>query len=407
MLTFPGVESPTIDSALAEFYLIKVQSHTIDGTLAEFYLIKVQSHTIDGTLAEFQLVEVQGHMTARRERSAPQAPPPQARAPTKPEGMFARFLRRSFLAFASPALEQQYQAFVASQVSGYVAVMSAIILMAWVTISSRLLAGLRAGSLVPPAGLPTAVLLNCLPTAALFVLAVRKSKLYPKHWRLVHLLFLCTQVIVLESIQELVIWMQFCRPEGQCSASDLTSLMRFRTFTTENFFFTAVWSRAVVYTSGQAVDVCFATGGLLLSLLNNERMCASRLWVHPRVSQSPLLMGVAQRGSKWLFGILSVNGMPPPFGPPGELSCPAVRAFWQILGWWQFCLLLVLREVLSRRAFLHSPSVLQKLGPSLAASAKRWPFGSPLMVQKLVCIIAFACFAAAVMWVQTLQILQG
>lgn len=321
------------------------------------------------------------------------------------EPFWMQFLHQSIFKFPLPELESEYETFLGSQVGCYSSGLCGGILFGFVCVILRICAGLHSESFRAPPGLFPSLLLSFIPAGFAAMLIHFRPKFYSRHWRSVNVLWKCFKLLALLHLQQLVLWMQVCNPEGCCEMpkSGPDNLRTFRMFMTENYYLTIIWSHAFAFVTGQAMDLVFASAGLGLCLASNEAICGSPIWGPALVSLSPPLVSFAELGSKAFFALLSAHGFPSGLSPPTQLSCRAVRGFWQIVGWWLFCILMLLREVGSRRAFLHTSASAMEPGP--AASIKRWPFSNPLIVQRLACAIAAACLAPSLIWVATIKLL--
>eukprot|EP00884_Botryococcus_braunii_P006139 jgi/Botrbrau1/15526/Bobra.0123s0002.1 len=321
----------------------------------------------------------------------------------QPESVYEQYLRKSIFSFASPELEMKYQNYVGNQLGGYILALGGAILFGYIGMVSRTFCVLRMDPSVLPRGFLMSLVLGLLPIAFIVTMVVFRSKTYAKHWRTINLVFMCSKVLSTEYVQMVFLWIQSPHaPDTLHRGLDRVSQLPFRMFFTENFYVATTWSLVLVFATGQATDLGFATLGLALSFANNSAICASALWGPEPFTLSSPMQQAARTVSSWLYTLLSANGFPPIFFPRSELSCPEVRGLWQLLGWWVSCILVLLREVASRRAFLRSSSAL--LRSSFTAEAKRWPFGNQALLQKLVCAIVALCLMPSIIWVTALEL---
>jgi hypothetical protein len=317
--------------------------------------------------------------------------------------LWQRIFCRSPLEFASPVLEAGYQAYLANHPGGYLLAFAPMFALGWVQTFHCVIAGGTATGSNPPPGFVASVLLFLLPVTALVAFVLLQPKVYSKHWRGINAAFMLVHVFSTPGFQSLCLWQQACISSGVCGFGGGGSPSWFHAFAIDNFFLTVICLRLIMFSAGPAPDLFFTTLGLLASMRGNGALCASPLWGPERVTLSPRLRAIPQKGSSLLLSLLSPDARLMQILPK-ELSCPAVLAFWQVLGWWLACIVIILRDILSRRAFLTSAG--SRYGPSVAQRAGGWPFGSNVLINRLICAVLFACIAASFLWAVALQLLQ-
>jgi hypothetical protein len=334
---------------------------------------------------------LQDHSAERRESQTQQ---------TEAESLWTKLMCKSVFQFPFPQMEMRYQTFLASQVGGYSASLSLGIIFGFLSMIFRVFSGQQFSTFTAPPGLLPSVVLSFVPAIASALLIFLWPDVYARHWRAINFAWKSLKMCVLTHLQLLVLWTQFCTAADGCpppGPAGSTSLRTVQAFLTENYFFTIIWFHAFAFFTGQASDLAFATLGLFLSLAQNAAICASPMWRPHLVSLAPPFLRIAESGSDWFFLLLSAHGFPSALVPPATLSCTAVRAFWQVLGWGFFAVMMLVRDVCSRRAFLRA-STNPASDPQLAGMVKRWPFATVGIFQKLSCLTIALSVAPSVIW---------
>lgn len=311
----------------------------------------------------------------------------QAHVPVEqqPEPLWQGILRRSFLQFPCPNLESEYQAYVGSQRWGYVLAFAPTFFISWFSTFHRAFKDFRAERFELPPGLLLSMPLFFLPTVALMAFICVWPKAYAKHWRRINAAFMLVHIFSTTSWQWVMLW--------QSAANEaLGGRFSVQAFMVENCYLTIICLRVLVFPTGQASDIVFTVLGMVTAMAGNASVCASPLFGARPSSLSPAARSVAQSGCAWLLAMLSAHGV---IGRCPELTCPAVLAFWQLLGFTVACLLVIVSEVISRRQFLKSS--VARLGPALAARAARWPLGGAKIMHNLICAVVGVCVMPAVL----------
>jgi hypothetical protein len=324
----------------------------------------------------------------------------QARDMSSLEPIWQRVLQRSFLKFASPALESGYQKCVTNGVAAYWLAFAPMFTMGWVQVFYRTAASIYTSRRFElPPGLIASIVFFLIPSVWLYGLILLRSNFYKKHWRGIHFAWMCVHVFSTYPFQEVCLWQHTCIAKGTCGTFGGSKQSWSQVFAVENFYLTTIWLRVIVFSAGQASDFFFTTLSLFLTMSGNTALCTFpvREWV----SMSPGVLSVAQRGSSWLLTMLAPGASSGRGMHASELSCPAVLAFWQVVGWWMACLLIIFREILSRRVYLKSS--VASLGPGVAARAVWWPTGSAELLHKLICVFGAVCLGAVLFWAAALQ----
>lgn len=244
-------------------------------------------------------------------------------------------------------------------------------------------------------GFFTCVLLHFLPFLCLTAFACASPNQYTQHWRGMHAAYQLLQVFVTVSAQQVLLWVAAMWASRGAEADGTpetngTPDFRLQAFFTENFYFLTAWCRVITFHSGLLSDMIFAVLSMLAAFAGNGSVCRAPLWGSRLTTLSPPLRNVAQTGCTCLLAAPPAHGL---IVNCPQLSCPALLAFWQVLGCALACSVALGREVWTRRAFLKSSAVA--LGPSVAVQAARWPLGSAELVHSLVVAgVAIVCSAS-------------
>jgi hypothetical protein len=313
-----------------------------------------------------------------------------------------RVLKESVFRFGPPELESRYQSYFANRAGGYALALSGPILISWFALFPFKLAAIGPDSSRAPPTLVPSLLLSFVPAISILVLAAFFPRFYSRHWWGVNLLFMSAKVFSHEYLQGLFLWLHQSAPGVRQEGSDASPQAMLRMFVLENFYSTTTWALGLAFPTGQVSDVFFATLGLSIGFSKNAAICGSPAWGASLVTGSAPFAAAAGSGSRLLFAVLSANGLPAIFPHPQALTCTELRAFWQVVGWWFSCVLVLLREIGSRRAFLRSPAAGVRVSHLRAAA--RWPFGNQVMVQLLITWAFFLLVAPSLVWVAALQL---
>lgn len=316
----------------------------------------------------------------------------------QPVPWWDRMLRKSFMQFNCPNLESEYQAHVAEQRWIYVFAFSIPFITAWVRavatigLVEALLLDLGLTELGP--GVLPSMILFVLPLLALMAFIWARGKAYAKNWRLINAVIMTLLVLSHHPNHQVVLWndavLTTAKPPS--AAPSPPSRFSLRSFANENHYFMFIYLRDFIFPTGLASDIAFNVLGLAVAMAGNKALCASSLFgAHPATT-APVARHVAQAGCTGLLSLMSAHNV---FATCPASSCPAVMAFWQVLGCAVACLLVIVGEIISRRKFLRLAVV--RLGPSLAGPAARWPLGSPKLVHNLICAVSAVVLASSVL----------
>lgn len=322
------------------------------------------------------------------------------------EPIWQRIFRKSLFEFANPDLEGGYQTYLAKHASDYVMAYAPMFIMSWLHMLYCTVVNGRSTWSDPPPGLMYSVLLYLLPGGGLIAFAWLRKSVYAMHWRGINVAVMSVHVFHNNPYHLLCLWLQSCVTSGTCRITGRSSKGSeagpswATAFGLENFFLSVVCLRLWVMSAGAAADIFFTTVGMLLAMAGNEALCASSLWGPVRVTLSAPLGSIPKKVSALVLATVFPEG-----GwllPEEELSCPSVLAFWQVVGWLAGCLFILMREILSRRAYLKSANL--PLSPSVISRAKNWPFGSMgktiLLLQALLCMF----LTSTIIWATVLAL---
>eukprot|EP00884_Botryococcus_braunii_P001099 jgi/Botrbrau1/10990/Bobra.0234s0015.2 len=298
----------------------------------------------------------------------------------------------SLLAFNSPDLEAKYQQHLSQTAMCFAWSFCMANIVGWLSFFYKIWSKSPAArALLPPISMSLAF--NFLPALALAGLLGLWTDAYTKRYRTINLMMSVLQLGVHNYTRQLFLW------SNSVGLKAGAGQVSFGAFATENLYLTIMWFRVVTLPVDQVTDLIVVTVSLLNNMAGNDLICNSPIWGYSPVTLSRPMLAVVKSASCWLFTSLAPDGgtaMHTCTAPP-EVSvlCPAALAFWEIVGWWLACVVVMVREIASRRAFLKlkAPSKNRK---SLQ-QAKAWP---GLLVSKcitfLVALYALAGFAWAV-----------
>eukprot|EP00884_Botryococcus_braunii_P021922 jgi/Botrbrau1/8413/Bobra.0237s0033.1 len=304
----------------------------------------------------------------------------------KPErSLVEHYLCWSFLKFHTAAVESGYQRFLAKQAGTCVLLFIPVVVLSGGQMVYHAAAYGSFVSLNFPPGFVITNLVFILPMIGLAAFICTQHTVYAKHWRAINAAYTFVLMFTTTSVQRLCLW-QRAHVGGRSSTV--------HAFALENFFLTVINSRNIAFSAGQAPDLFLTTVSLLLAIAGNQSLCGSELWGPERVTLSPVISSIPRKASAFLSAFWGYQFSMVPHNAP--LSCPALLAFWQVLAWFIACLVIVLREILSRRAFLKAYGSVY--GRAVAAGAQAWPLGSVVMLHKLLFAVLFFLFTANVMW---------
>lgn len=148
-------------------------------------------------------------------------------------------------------------------------------------------------------------------------------------------------------------------------------------FAIENFFLVITWLAFFAHPVGQLADFALLTIMLLGDISANGYICSL-----PYVNQgslTSLTLGV-RRAAGFVSSLLTtpvfgITGIPPfhQADPAGDMSCPAVLGVWQMVGWLLACHVVLLAEIMRRRAFLRRVASQSIMASAEAGEALGWP----------------------------------
>lgn len=293
----------------------------------------------------------------------------------------------SVFKFASPSLEHSYQQFAQNTVATAALTLFTINLVSWALIWYKLAVTPAAARAKMPPLAPLA--LGCfVPALATTALIVLRPASYKKRYAAINLALSALQLGYYNHQRAFLLWLQ--------SMHVLSGTWRTVShFLVENLFFTLAWLRVLLLPSTPLGDTCLMAVLLLLNLAGNPRICrewgGSLLMLSSPSPGGPVkavfAAALPQRSPASAWAAASLR--------PGRDTCDAVLAFWEILGWLWACLVLLVAEVVRRRAFLAAN--LHLLGPH-AHKAHLWPLGSARLLLKLLCVVLALYNVAALLW---------
>eukprot|EP00884_Botryococcus_braunii_P001101 jgi/Botrbrau1/10992/Bobra.0234s0016.2 len=302
----------------------------------------------------------------------------------------------SMLAFASADLEVLYQKYISNTVSWSACCCCLVTIFAWLSFFSKASFGTAAArAVMPTVSVPLAC--NFLPAVALVLLLNLKPQAYIKRYRLLHLLMSVFQMGVTNYVRELFLWMH--------SGSFQSSRHSYHAFLAENFYLSIMWIRVLCFPVDQFCDLSVVTTILLINMAGNTYLCNSPFWGSSPVTLSRPVMTIMQYISPRLLSVLlpgAEGHVPDCSASACPASCPLALAFWEIVGWYICCLLVLLRELVTRRAFLAANH--QLLSPEHAARAHKWPFGSAMLVSNCVTAVVLLYIIGSLTWALSLSL---
>eukprot|EP00884_Botryococcus_braunii_P018263 jgi/Botrbrau1/511/Bobra.110_2s0140.1 len=306
-------------------------------------------------------------------------------------------------AFADSQLEGLYQAGLASRICFYAwnyCTMNLII--GWTALLMKLLlAPVAVQDLRPPYLLPA--LGNLLPSLAVVLLGPIWPSMFEKHWRVINVAVSIFQISAWNHLRPVMLWQQLQLVESSVPGLPQSAIQfKGTSFLIENWYLTCMSLRVAVFPSGFASDILLTSFAFVFTMLGNPGVCKSPQWtaIPTRLSLSDGHLQMIRTASAGMWAILGDPGSSPGldaiFQSTAHLSCPAVLAFWEVVGWWLTTLFVMVREVLSRRAFLKANVSL--LGNGGSRKALLWPLGTVEMLQMCVTAILFTTFMAFILW---------
>lgn len=294
----------------------------------------------------------------------------------------------SLFKFASPTLEHAYQLFATNTVATAALTLFTINLVSWGLIWYKLAVTPAAARTTMPPLTPLA--LGCFtPALATTALIVLRPASYKKRYAAMNLLLSGLQIFYYNHQRAFLLWLQ--------STHVLSGTWRIvSNFLVENLFFTLTWLRVLLLPGVMVGDIAFSAALLLLNLAGNPRIC--REWSLSLLAMSsPTAIGTIKAVSAVVLPHLSIGlGWDEALlGPTSTDACSIALAFWEILGWLWACFMVLLAEVVRRRAFLAVN--LHLLCPH-AHKAPFWPLGSTRLLLDLLFVVVALYNAAALLW---------
>jgi hypothetical protein len=299
---------------------------------------------------------------------------------------------KSTFTFGSTELEGLYQSYVRGTVGWYAWSFCIVNLSGWLSFLYKFsTCAPAARATLPPPFVP--LISNLLPTVVLATGINLWPHVYAKHYSQINLVISVFQMGVNNYIREMLLWTQSDGFLGGPGPRGTTMLAL------ENSFVVIMWFRVLTLPSQQFVDFAMVSAILLLNLAGNSHICGSAVFGPAPVTLSRPVMAVMESVSSRVLTSL-LPGVGPHAGAwtgaAESLPCPAVLAFWEMVGWWISCMLVVVREVGTRRAFLNANKEwLRRNGVTQAAQG--WPFGNARLLAHILfsalllyCIAGFA-----------------
>jgi hypothetical protein len=306
------------------------------------------------------------------------------------------------LEFGSGELESAYQVYLANHAGGYLLAFLPMFVFTWAQFLYCIAISGHFTHLSFPPGFLITVVLFMVPTIGHVAFICMCREQYARHWRGINALDQTLKLFSTNAFQSLCIWQVSCTAQGVCKIFQKVGESPVNSFARENFYLTNICLANMVFAAGQIPDLIITTCCLFFNMAGSKALCESPHWGPERVTLSAPLSSIPRRGSLLFLVFFPPSSDTIKWLPPQELSCPAVLAFWQVVGWWLSCIFIILREILSRRAFLKSTGTT--FGPLVASRVAGWPLGDALMVNRLIFMVFFLSFAVGVVWSSAVQV---
>lgn len=204
----------------------------------------------------------------------------------------------------------------------------------------------------------------------------------------------------LKNVRTLMLWTSFAGGPRQLN----TWTGWLQAFSVENTYLAFFWMTAIAHPIGQFPDLLIWTVLLVSDGLSNAHFCSLPFAKSGLVSLSPAPLGVAGVLSAFMTnaaGLVKGAGNQAGDAAGPRLTCQAVLWLWQLIGWCLTCHVVLVAEIMRRRAFLRSDAARGFLGPAHMADALSWPCSRVKALQSFF-IMSFAIAAStSAVWLVT------
>jgi hypothetical protein len=303
------------------------------------------------------------------------------------------------LTFAAPDVELLYQSVFSKRILGSMWVFSLVAVMGW-ALSMSMWWFEYIGPQARFSAVSMAFIFHFLPSIALVVGIPYRPAFFSANWQRINAVMQVLQLCVWNHLRDLLIMQVYFPVEDH-------GTLRFmlQAFLTENIFLVSMWLRMLAFPTGFESDIAIATAFLGVTLYGNQQMCVSKNSGNALVTASEPLLGVTQRASAALLKLVApfctpschFNASPPP------TSCTALLAFWEVVGWWLACMVIICREVGGRLMFIRAHKNVLEM-------RQKWPFDSVHVVNTCLTLSVILCLWTGLVWDLVLDshsVLQG
>eukprot|EP00884_Botryococcus_braunii_P006292 jgi/Botrbrau1/15664/Bobra.4_1s0048.1 len=315
--------------------------------------------------------------------------------PTKPledrgENEGHSLLDISVFAFSTPELDTKFKDYDSKRQNTWALLNFAMTLLGLIVLIYKVLVVVSEGDDVSLRFLWSGLLLFCAASAVTTSMLF-KPTFHRMHRRALNTCVVACMIITYPLTRMTLLWMKTL---GGKTYSE-TWLRELETFAVENLFMATSWMNVLSYSSGPVPDLGLLTVYLIRALASNASLCASP-YGHSLVTMRPAYLAAARGASVSLTDIagLLVGG----HASDPVLSCPAALGVWEVVGWLVACLLVLVADILRRRAFLQTREARAFIGQEYAASAMRWPFASPQKSQRCVMVLLVLLYVSSLLW---------
>eukprot|EP00884_Botryococcus_braunii_P006293 jgi/Botrbrau1/15665/Bobra.4_1s0049.1 len=296
----------------------------------------------------------------------------------------------SVFAFSEPELEALFKTYYAQRQNTWALLTSAMALLGYLLFIYKVLVVPREGEDDAQLFLWSEMLLVCA-VSSVITLMLFKPTFYRIHRQALNTGVNVCSIIAYPASRMTLLWMKAL---GGKTHSE-TWLAELKTFAVENLFIATSWMNVVSFPSGPVPDLVLMTLYLFRALVSNASLCTSP-YGSSLVTMRPAYLATARRASMLLAGIAAplVGG----HASDPVLSCPAALGVWEVVGWLVACLLVLVADILRRRAFLRTGEAQAYIGQEYAASAMRWPFASSQKSQRCVMVLLVLLYGSSLLW---------
>jgi hypothetical protein len=303
----------------------------------------------------------------------------------------------SVFAFSAPELEALFKIYYSKRQGTWALLTSAMLLLGYTRFIYKVLVVAIEGEDVVQLFLWSEMLFVCA-VSYVITLMLFKPTFYRMHRQALHTGVIVCSITTYPASRMTLLWMKAL---GGRTYSE-TWLRELETFAVENLFMATNWMNVVSFPTSPVPDLVLITLYLFRALANNASLCTSP-YGRSLVTMSPAYVATARRASMLLADIAGplVGG----HALDPVLSCPAALGVWEVVGWLVACFLVLVADILQRRAFLRTVEAQTYIGQEYAASALRWPFGSSQKSQRCVMVLVVLLYVSSLLWNTALQFL--